>query len=278
MSKEKLKKIVHNNKALYKILLLIRYVQYKMIWFAKEISSYIRVIGIGNKRYKNIRKFKNIHAGERCFIVATGPSLTYEDLDKIKNEITFGVNSICLSYDKTDFRPTYFGVVDYDVYQKLKDSTDLIRNNNVFVSKKIDKSENRKKDWNVLPIDKYYHWYETLYKNIYTARFSNNASRLLYDSNTVTYIMIQLAAYMGFNEIYLLGVDCNYKQERKRFIDHGHFVEVPGELEMRMTAGFKAAKQYIDKHNGLKIYDCTRGGMLEVFKRKNLEDVLKEKR
>ena len=102
MSKEKLKKIVHNNKALYKILLLIRYVQYKMIWFAKEISSYIRVIGIGNKRYKNIRKFKNIHAGERCFIVATGPSLTYEDLDKIKNEITFGVNSICLSYDKTD--------------------------------------------------------------------------------------------------------------------------------------------------------------------------------
>lgn len=116
-----------------------------MIWFAKEISSYIRVIGIGNKRYKNIRKFKNIHAGERCFIVATGPSLTYEDLDKIKNEITFGVNSICLSYDKTDFRPTYFGVVDYDVYQKLKDSTDLIRNNNVFVSKKIDKSENRKK-------------------------------------------------------------------------------------------------------------------------------------
>ena len=51
MSKEKLKKIVHNNKALYKILLLIRYVQYKMIWFAKEISSYIRVIGIGNKRY-----------------------------------------------------------------------------------------------------------------------------------------------------------------------------------------------------------------------------------
>ena len=90
--------------------------------------------------------------------------------------------------------------------------------------------------------------------------------------------MIQLAAYMGFNEIYLLGVDCNYKQERKRFIDNGHFVEVPGELEMRMTAGFKAAKQYIDKHNGLKIYNCTRGGMLEVFKRKNLEDVLKEKR
>lgn len=37
---------------------------------------------------------------------------------------------------------------------------------------------------------------------------------------------------------------------------------------MRMTAGFKAAKQYIDKHNGLKIYNCTRGGMLEVFKRK----------
>ena len=37
---------------------------------------------------------KNIHTGERCFILATGPSLNKLDLSKIKDEYTIGVNGI----------------------------------------------------------------------------------------------------------------------------------------------------------------------------------------
>ena len=33
-------------------------------------------------RYEKLRNIKNIHQGERCFIVATGPSLTIEDIEK----------------------------------------------------------------------------------------------------------------------------------------------------------------------------------------------------
>ena len=42
-----------------------------------------------------------------------------------------------------------------------------------------------------------------------------------------------------------------------------------------MITGYKAAKEYADAHN-IKIVNCTRGGMLEIFPRMNLEDVLKE--
>ena len=38
-------------------------------------------------KYKKLLSLKNIHDSQRCFIVCTGPSLTLQDLDKLKGEI-----------------------------------------------------------------------------------------------------------------------------------------------------------------------------------------------
>lgn len=43
-----------------------------------------------------------------------------------------------------------------------------------------------------------------------------------------------------------------------------------------MTVGYRKAKEYADSH-GIKIINCTRGGMLDVYPRKSLESVLKQK-
>ena len=48
---------------------------------------------------------KNTHVGERCFVVATGPSLTFEDLNALKDEFCFGMNSCVLALDKTEWTP-----------------------------------------------------------------------------------------------------------------------------------------------------------------------------
>ena len=61
---------------------------------------------------KNLSRFHNIHKGERCFIVGTGPSLRIEDVHKLKDEYTFAVNSCLTMYDKTEWRGTYYGIVD----------------------------------------------------------------------------------------------------------------------------------------------------------------------
>ena len=45
-----------------------------------------------NNLIKNYYKDKR----NRCFILGTGPSLNDIDLNKLKNEITIGVNQICI--------------------------------------------------------------------------------------------------------------------------------------------------------------------------------------
>ena len=60
--------------------------------------------------YRRIRKFKNIHSGERCFIIGNGPSLNADDLDKLAEQgyVTFAFNRIYHIFDQTDWRPTYY--------------------------------------------------------------------------------------------------------------------------------------------------------------------------
>ena len=80
---------------------------------------------------------------------------------------------------------------------------------------------------------------------------------------------------MGFSEIYLMGVDCNYNlpDSKKYFVDHG--IRGPEQKlgGLRMIKDFEVIKQYEDKW-GIKIYNASRGGMLEVFPRVELDKVV----
>jgi len=111
----------------------------------------------------------------------------------------------------------------------------------------------------------------------YRVDFSTDPG-LLYWCSTVTYSCIQLAAYMGFKEIYLLGVDLDYSYMRKadgeivynsNQTDHFHsdYVKVIYSPDVDLqNAGYIAAKEYANK-NDLRILNATRGGKLEIFER-----------
>ena len=64
------------------------------------------------KKFKGIEKYRNSYSGKRCFLVATGPSLTISDLDLIKNEYSFSCNSIIKIFGQSDFRPTFYAIQD----------------------------------------------------------------------------------------------------------------------------------------------------------------------
>ena len=89
----------------------------KMWAFIEWITAALRKMGVRWKKYEWLKQYKNKYDGKRCFIVATGPSLTVEDLSLLKNEITFGMNSICMSSKLTDWIPPLFGVQDLYVYR-----------------------------------------------------------------------------------------------------------------------------------------------------------------
>ena len=109
-----------------------------------------------------------------------------------------------------------------------------------------------------------------------TPDFSFDITKGIAGGNTITYIALQICMYMGFAEIYLLGMDCS------NFLHHFTDNYVDGKLEMdmntlnveRMILAYKEAKR-ISEEKGIKIYNATRGGMLEVFERVNFDDLFK---
>ena len=235
---------------------------------------------------EGIVRYKGSHKGERCFIVATGPSLTIDDLAKIKSEYTFSMNSIVNMYDKTDFRPTYYLLQDGNVERRIRDALKNIDHSNAFIGTgnaygfKVNLNKKTYKEFYQdcvrYNLDSAYHMMDMCYSSdgSINTEFSDDFAKKAYDGCTVTYSAIQLAIYMGFSKIYLLGCDTNFAGH----IDDKEKVVSPdaGTPAYAMIEAYKVAKQYADEH-GVKIYNATRGGMLEVFPRVDFDTLFPEK-
>jgi len=239
-----------------------------------QLNKLLRVGRIyRNSPYEKLKTLKNKHKGERCFIVATGPSLLVEDLDKLKNEITFSMNSIFLSFDEINWRPTYYGIQFPEFYHKYKDCIDDLDVGAKFVGDVVSKQTKLTDDYYIYPLNMLNHdWPHKKYHS----KFSDDAFKVVYSGYTITYSLIQIAVYMGFEKIYLLGVDCNYSNKKStHFKDYGIVDPLASIAGEKMICAFKEAKKYADKHH-IKIYNATRGGMLEVFERGDLDNILSE--
>lgn len=214
--------------------------------------------------HPELEQFKNIHEGKRCFIVATGPSLRMDDLDTLYNneEICISVNGIFKAFNMTKWRPNYYVIADPNKEDSWENEILEMDVQAKFVS-------------DVAP-----YFINKCYDNIYKWHlirkmddqgfpyFSDDFARGGYYGDTVIYEgAMQLAVYMGFREIYLLGTDCTVSADGT--VPHfvADYAEDPGFMiiDDRMRA-YQAAKQYADSHD-IKIYNATRGGRLEIFPR-----------
>ena len=223
--------------------------------------------------YKNpeIEKFKNKHKGKRCFIIATGPSLTFEDLEVLKNnkEICISMNTIVDVLPLTKWRPTYYAVLDAIGLELWEEKIKAVDCEASFIA---DSSINF--DYETLPDNA--HIYHVLTgKEIYRGKyFSEQCSDFIYNKGTITYVCMQLAVYMGFEKIYLLGVDFNYKSQMGNYLKNDNET-IQSEQYIKISdyyveRAYKIAREYADSH-GIKIYNATRGGKLEVFERVNFD-------
>ena len=233
---------------------------------------------------QKIRTLKNKFAGERCFIIGNGPSLNPEDLNRIKNEYSFAANKIFYIFDKTEWRPTFYSCADPEVYLIIKDyflSAD-IKYKFLCLLCEIPK----KISPNLYPVYHYEPFHCNRYKEI-NPFVNENADEFLGTGYTVTFTNIQLAFYMGFKEIYLLGVDHNYsltidksgkiiKNDKvQNYFDGMPKSDFPAMYNFTVTnKAYKAAQEYADSHN-IKVYNATRGGKLEIFRRVDFDELIK---
>ena len=258
-------------------------------FFEKEIQK---------KPYKewksvlNHLNLKDIHKGKRCFIIGNGPSLKAEDLDKLKGEITFAANRIFKIFPRTDWRPTYYICIDYLMYGIDYKEINHIDSKLRFVPLERALAAGEIYD-EVTYYNRVVNCVDIKDGKIVRGKefaFSDNIEDVVYGGQTVLFDAIQIAAYMGFSEIYLLGVDCGYKLEVlengsivENNIEKNHFddsydeglegkIAVVGTLYATRLA-FEKAKESREK-KGIIIRNATRGGKLEIFQRVSLEDVV----
>lgn len=222
---------------------------------------------------KILEKLKGKHEGKRCFVIATGPSLRLADIEKLKDEITIGVNSFYKMFDKTDFRPTYYMVLDPDVQKiveaHLNDYSSFCTEEMFF--NPITKSSNKNIRYiSVCYLDHWYNWGNPNYNYSKPLKFSTNIVKFLYDKYTITNAAIDLAIFMGCNEIYLIGVDCNYTGARLHFDpaegDSDEIRERGYYIQKAMMSGYKFMESETKKR-GVHVFNATRGGRLEEFDR-----------
>lgn len=240
---------------------------------------------------KKVKKFKGIHNGESCFIIGNGPSLTVEDLNKIKNQVSFSSNRINLFLEETEWKPHYYTFIDARIAINFFDEVYKMERKQMFVIVTDAGYTSLKKQFKKNCIFlRSYHEHE---KNG-LPKFSEEISKKMHTHGTVTYANIQLAIYMGFKNIYLIGVDNNYAINKrkdgsieinKELIGKDYFKEsyynsnenakqVPNNV-YAMSQAYLSAKKYCDQRD-IKIYNATRGGKLEVFPRVKFDDLFDE--
>lgn len=234
-----------------------------VLWFSERIEEY---------RNSELERYKNIHKGQRCFIVATGPSVTMEDLAVLKknNEICFGMNTIFKIFEQTKWRPNYYVAQDAIMMRDYERELFGLEGMTVFVSDGWAPFCEKAKDRKNIVIN-----HMGLTWNIEEeVRFSEDIAQICYICGTVTYSCIQFAVYMGFSEIYLLGVDFTSKANDPAIYRHCYATkaEPMPYFSEQMEASYESARRYSDTHS-VKIYNATRGGYLESFERVDFDSL-----
>lgn len=237
------------------------------------------------KHGKNLSSMKHMHKGEKCFVIGNGPSLQVKDLERIyqKGIPTFATNRIFKIFNKTEWRPTYY--VSEDILL-MRDAQEVIRDMPVkgrFIPVNLKWYEGVE----IPNADYFYIEYQKPMKE--TFGLSTNIPHCIRCRGTVTVTCLQLAVYMGFSEIYLIGVDHSFAKmfdkDGKVVIDYSiknHFADDydKGIVDQGFHVD-NATEAYMDverlsrKMGTFRVFNATRGGKLEVYERVNLDLILK---
>ena len=231
---------------------------------------------------ERLRKYKDKYKGKRIFIVCNGPSLCSEDLEKIhlNGDYSFGCNRIHYIFPKTHWRPDFYTMMDlgplhqrFELMNTIETKYKFFRTDTYTTIRKI--------KGNV-----------TLLKTLDTPKllenpkFSADCSKIIYFIETTTYCMIQLAVYMGFSEIYIIGCDNHYSINvlkdgtRINTGAHSYFSGFGNTEDDHATVSriwandiaYDTAQKYAESH-GIKIMNATRGGNLNSFPRVDFDSL-----
>lgn len=218
------------------------------------------------------------------------------NLSLFENEIVWGSNRCYLLFDRISWRPRFYTAVDTRVVPdnsyEINDLINQLNQTKFFFPIKYRYSNDIISRKNV-------YWYDEKplnHSNLPFTAFSCDASKYLYTVHTVAVAALQIAVYLGFNPIYLFGCDTSYsipksieyEDNNPDFListhdDPNHFsVNYFGKGKKwhdphvnRMIFHYEQSKKVCDSL-GVRVYNATVGGKLEVFPRVNYLDIVSQ--
>ena len=145
-----------------------------------------------------LHALRDRHAGQRAVLIANGPSLNDMDLTFLRRETTIGLNKIYLGLKKFSFHPRYYVAINEKV---LAQSVVQIKALNCvkFLSSKTALQ---------IPEDALTYHLDTANP---AARFCGDIALGVHEGWTVTYAALQIAYFLGFSEVIVIGLDHRYE-------------------------------------------------------------------
>jgi tetratricopeptide (TPR) repeat protein len=226
------------------------------------------------ENFADISQFRDKHNGESCFIIGNGPSLREMDLSPLRHRIAFGLNKIHLLFDKLGFETTYLAAANpYVIQQAAKEISNLSMPRFIMVWGR----EFIQKDEKIIFL-----------RENRDQLFVKDITEGVCIDATVTYMAMQIAYYMGFKTVVLIGVDHYFESKGQphatvqlkgedpnhfdpNYFGHGLPWQLP-DLEGSDRAYQRAKKVF--EADGRIILDATVGGKLQVFDKISYKEAL----
>ena len=246
-------------------------------------------------------KLKNQKRGQRCFLLGSGPSVKGQDLSVLRDEDVFALNNFC-AYDGFEeifsgkgakyyaIAPIHPPQTDEEwrdwltsVDEKVPSGVKMFLGINYYRGN-IHEGSNSKN----LFSKKEVYWFFA--GGRFSEKFKSeniDLTKDLLNSETVSLYALMIAIYMGYSEIYLVGMDHNYllfdSEEKMRVYRDG----IHQKNEFQRTFGdrfyieeylrqYKIFSKYyaLNLGDNYQVYNATDGGLLEVFPRVDFSTLL----
>jgi hypothetical protein len=156
-----------------------------------------------------LASFKDLHSGERCFLIGNGPSLGRLDLTRLEGELAFTVNRGYLAASLGLPKTPYYVITDPLTYGPYAEE---VRNAQVgtrfYRADVYDLSEYQEAADREPAVRVPFHRAPTMDDGY----FAEDATTGVFRGFTVLLDAAQLAFMMGCSEVYVIGCDLDYHQ------------------------------------------------------------------
>lgn len=241
-------------------------------------------------------QLKDRHVGQRCFILATGPSIKDQPVRQLAGEHCIAVSNFFVHPDYRAIRPRYHCIAPFHApiteegwQDWLREASTATGDAEMFFGLRDLERNTRAGHFN----QREKHFLNFAGSLEQLEAHGVDLTRILPSPQSVTIMALYAAVYMGFKEIYLLGCDhdwilhlnssTHFYDESQHALNRGGYNEwfAPG-LDTYFKDYLSLWKQYrtlgqIAERRGVRIVNATRGGLLDVFPRAQFESLLVQK-